>query len=160
MFGIQENRRLVLHAVWCNWGVYQYLSPRWRDDPLVFLEAVSSQERADSMYISALPREIECRKHSSKRLRDGGFEEYLRGAVRSFSVPKDVFIATFLFGVGLQPISGTQLPAASKLRPSARIPKEHSQVVKELIASFAGVRLGRIWGMVKDSAASMGVPLG
>ena len=82
------------------------------------------------------------------------------GAVSSFSVPKDVFIATFLFGVGLKPISGTQLPAASKPRPSARIPKEHPQVVKELIASFAGVRLGRIWGMVKDSAASMGVPLG
>ena len=82
------------------------------------------------------------------------------GAVGSFSVPKDVFIATFLFGVGLKPISGTQLPAASKLRPSARIPKEHSQVVKELIATFAGVRLGRIWGMVKDSAALMGVPLG
>ena len=35
----------------------------------------------------------------------------------------DVFIAAFLFGVGLKPISGTQLPAASKLRPSARIPK-------------------------------------
>ena len=82
------------------------------------------------------------------------------GAVSSFSVPRDVFIATFLFGVGLKPISGTQLPAASKLRPSARIPKEHSQVVKELIATLAGVRLGRIWGMVKDSAVVMGVALG
>ena len=136
------------------------LSQEVEDEASIPKEAPAKSKGASYVVTDVSGFDDECRKHSSKRLRDGGFEEYLRGAVRSFSVPKDVFIATFLFGVGLQPISGTQLPAASKLRPSARIPKEHSQVVKELIATFAGVRLGRIWGMVKDSAALMGVPLG
>ena len=117
-----------------------------KDDPMVLLEAVSQGRGAF----------MECREHASKRLQGGDFEGFLRGAISSCKA-----FEAFLFGVGLKPAQGAQPPAASKLRPSARIPKEHSEVVKGLIASFAGVRLGRIWAMVaKESAALMDVVFG
>ena len=118
---LKDDREIVLVAIKQNWFALYLASAVLKDDREIVLEAVKQNGQALG-YASAV-------------LQNGGLREYLNHLKSNvFSVPKQTFIATILFGAKAAPsISGSARDSRSRLcdnskcvlsllRPSVRVP--------------------------------------
>ena len=184
---LKGDREIVIEAVKQNGNSLQCASAELKGDREIVMEAVKQNGNA-LVYASAAlkgDREIvmvavarlsAALMYAAPALRNGGLKAHLEDMTRNrFTVPKETFIATILFGAkatavsdaGAESSSGSFSSSSSsssssrcvlsKLQPSISLPGPFSTQIKRLIWGYAGVRNGPKWRVIEAAAARLGV---
>ena len=176
---LKDDREIVMEAVKQNGRALQFASAELQGDREFVMVAVKQNGNA-LVYASAAlqgDREIvmvavarlsAALMYAAPALRNGGLKAHLEDMTRNrFTVPKETFIATILFGAkatlvlsdaGAESSSSSSRCVLSLLQPSISLPGPFSTQIKRLIWECAGVRSGPKWRVIE--AATLGLGLG
>ena len=174
-----------MEAVRQTWRALRYASAELKGDREIVMEAVkqsgnalrhaSAELQGDrEIVMVAVERLPAALMYAAPALRNGGLKAYLEDMTRNrFTVPKETFIATILFGAKAtavsdagaesssgsisSSISSSRRCVLSKLQPSISLPGPFSTQIKRLIWGYAGVRNGPKWRVIEAAAARLGV---
>jgi hypothetical protein len=176
---LKGDRGIVMEAVKTYGRALDFASAKLRGDREIVMAAVKTYGRAlksasaelrgdREIVMAAVARWSAALMYAAPALRNGGLKAHLEDMTRNrFTVPKETFIATILFGAkatlvlsdaGAESSSSSSRCVLSLLQPSISLPGPFSTQIKRLIWECAGVRSGPKWRVIE--AATLGLGLG
>ena len=145
---LKDDREIVLAAVASNHHALVHATMKLRRDREIVLHAI-----AQSAHAMQFAMELQLNGASSMR----DYVDHLTSNV--FNVSKHAFVSTILFGAKEAPppssLCDNSACVLSLLRPGPRLPAAFSEQAKRLIWTYAGVRSGERWLVIRAAASNL-----